>query len=404
MARIGKIGRLPMAVRAQLNSRLQDGHEGKLIVRWLNSLPEVKQVLAEGFDGRPISEQNLTDWRQGGYQEWVAYQEILAQAGDLAANRQELQSVAPGQSLADHLAAAVGFRFGAILAAQGVELDEGSLTKLKALTHVCQAVVKLRRSDQNAVRLKMDTERWELEREQQAEEKAEAAKARQRETLAAPVLGILKQCERVPQFGGGKAGQFAAEYLQEIETCEDPSHFQSKVLASKTPAEWARYMEEMEKESATRKTPMQEALDLYHEMEDGLRNRNPERKATSAQQGAKARRQARKPADPEARRSNATTPAVQPAESAQPNDKVQPAPAPAAQPDPAPSAPDSGLTTPAPAIRNPQSPIRNPPAPDSGLSATAPVGGADVVKSVESALSGTACPGRAGEGIKANQA
>ena len=98
MARIGKIGRLPQAVRAQLNSRLQDGHEGKLIVRWLNSLPEVKQVLAEGFDGRPISEQNLTDWRQGGYQEWVAYQEILAQAGDLAANHQALQNVAPGQS------------------------------------------------------------------------------------------------------------------------------------------------------------------------------------------------------------------------------------------------------------------------------------------------------------------
>ena len=388
MARIGKIGRLPQAVRAQLNSRLQDGHEGKLIVRWLNSLPEVKQVLAEGFDGRPVSEQNLTDWRQGGYEEWRAYQEILAQAGDLAANRQALQSVAPGQSLADYLAAAIEFRYAAILAAQGVELDEGSLTQLKTLTFVCQAVVKLRRSDQNAARLKMETERWELEREQQAEEKAEAVKARQREALAAPVLGLLKQCDRVRQFGGGKAGKFAAEYLQEIETCEDPAHFQSKVLASKTPEEWARYMEEMEKESATRKTPMQEALDLYHEMQDGLRNRKPEGEAASGQPRAKkACRRARKPVEPQPRPCDAMPHGVQGAESAQPAATPETSiPNPQtpnnnredrAQPAPAPSAPDSGLTTPAPAIRNPQSTIRNPPAPDSGLPATASSGGAE---------------------------
>jgi hypothetical protein len=123
----------------------------------------------------------------------------------------------------------------------------------------------------------------------------------------------------------------------------------------------------MEKESATRKTPMQEALDLYHEMQDGLRNRKPKREATSAQQGAKARRQSRKPAEPEARPGNATTPAVQRVESAQaevedqpapaaaasnpnpqtPNnnreDKAQPAPVVAAQCDPAPLASDSGL-------------------------------------------------------------
>jgi len=32
MARIGKIARLPRAVRSQLNSRLQNGEEGKQIV------------------------------------------------------------------------------------------------------------------------------------------------------------------------------------------------------------------------------------------------------------------------------------------------------------------------------------------------------------------------------------
>jgi hypothetical protein len=86
MARIGKIARLPKAVRAQLNTRLQDGAEGKQIVHWLNSLPEVKDVLAEKFEGRPINEQNLTNWRQGGYEDWLAHQEILALAAKLAAH------------------------------------------------------------------------------------------------------------------------------------------------------------------------------------------------------------------------------------------------------------------------------------------------------------------------------
>jgi hypothetical protein len=82
MARIGKIARLPGAVRAQLNTRLQDGAEGKQIADWLNSLPEVKERLTEKFEGRPINEQNLTNWRQGGYKEWLAHQEILAQAAN----------------------------------------------------------------------------------------------------------------------------------------------------------------------------------------------------------------------------------------------------------------------------------------------------------------------------------
>ena len=59
MARIGKIARLPGGIRAQLNTRLQDGEEGKEIILWLNSLPEVKEVLAKKFDGRPINDQNL---------------------------------------------------------------------------------------------------------------------------------------------------------------------------------------------------------------------------------------------------------------------------------------------------------------------------------------------------------
>jgi len=87
MARIGKIARLPRAVRTQLNTRLQDGAEGKQLADWLNSLPEVQDVLAEKFKGRTINEQNLTNWLQGGYKEWLAHQEIHVLAAKLAANQ-----------------------------------------------------------------------------------------------------------------------------------------------------------------------------------------------------------------------------------------------------------------------------------------------------------------------------
>ncbi len=317
MARIGKIARLSRAVRAQLNSRLQDNVEGKLIVLWLNSLPEVKELLAEKFDGRPINEQNLSDWRQSGYEEWLAHQDITAQAAELAANQQELAAALPGQSLPDHLAAAVSFRYAAILAAQGLELDEPALRQLKALGRICQAVVKLRRSDQNAARLKIETERWESVREQMDSDRAEVLKRRQRENLAAPVWSALKKGERFVQFGGGKAAQIAVDLLGEIETCPDPAHFQSKVLASLSLPELRREVQEKAKHPPVVPTPVQGAVEMLEEIDAYLAKSEGKDPATKLL--AKLRRRTRKPA-PCRPAKRAATRRVRRAEPAQPDD------------------------------------------------------------------------------------
>jgi len=100
MARIGKIARLPDGIRSQLNSRLHNGAVGRQIVPWLNSLPEVKRVLAQQFQGRPITEQNLSDWRLGGYEEWLGQREVLALANELAANQRDHETLSRGASLA----------------------------------------------------------------------------------------------------------------------------------------------------------------------------------------------------------------------------------------------------------------------------------------------------------------
>jgi hypothetical protein len=58
---------LPKHIREQLAGRIDNGEQGKDLVEWLNGLPAVQEVLEEQFAARPISEQNLSEWKQGGY-------------------------------------------------------------------------------------------------------------------------------------------------------------------------------------------------------------------------------------------------------------------------------------------------------------------------------------------------
>ncbi len=169
MTRNGKIARLPRDIRNQLNRRLQDGEPGIRLVEWLNSLPEVRQVLAEDFGGRDVNEQNLSEWKQAGYQEWLVRQETLACARELAADAKELKDVAAG-SLADDLATVVTARYAAALAGWNGEMSDELRRKLRALRLLCQDIVELRRGDHSAVRLKLEQERLAEEKDWTAEE------------------------------------------------------------------------------------------------------------------------------------------------------------------------------------------------------------------------------------------
>ena len=53
----GKIANLPPGIRDELNFRISDGDAGNELVAWLNSKPEVTEVVNTLFDGEPISEQ-----------------------------------------------------------------------------------------------------------------------------------------------------------------------------------------------------------------------------------------------------------------------------------------------------------------------------------------------------------
>lgn len=82
--RQGKIARLPESIRAICNQRILDGWPGRRICDWLNSLEDVRQLLAAEFGGEPISDANLSRWRKGGYQDWVDSREKVVKIRSLA--------------------------------------------------------------------------------------------------------------------------------------------------------------------------------------------------------------------------------------------------------------------------------------------------------------------------------
>lgn len=70
VTRTGKIARLPEYIREEVNRQLHDKRLGAQIVAWLNKQPDVLHVLEQHFHGEPITENNLSEWRRGGYRDW----------------------------------------------------------------------------------------------------------------------------------------------------------------------------------------------------------------------------------------------------------------------------------------------------------------------------------------------
>lgn len=86
-ARKGKIARLSRRLRDEVCQRLDDGETGAEIAGWLNKLPGVRSMLAKSFGGEPVNEQNVSAWRTGGYQDWLADKgqvEGIAKLADLS--------------------------------------------------------------------------------------------------------------------------------------------------------------------------------------------------------------------------------------------------------------------------------------------------------------------------------
>ncbi len=169
MTRVGKIARLSQHLREQLNRRIEDGEPGRQLVEWLNSCDEVRDTLDEHFGGRPITEQNLSEWKQGGFKDWQHHQEARALARGFLAEAEELEEEIGDTPLTDRLSETVALALARLLR-EAVSGEKGPEQRM-AILEIAREFSRLRRQDHQTERLRREQEIWE--QKQAAERKAE---------------------------------------------------------------------------------------------------------------------------------------------------------------------------------------------------------------------------------------
>ncbi|MGD1085877.1 MAG: hypothetical protein ABSA47_14165 [Verrucomicrobiota bacterium] len=148
----GKISRLPHHIREQVHIRLRDGQRGRQIVSWLNSLAEARQEVALSFGGHPISERNLSEWKQRAHPAWLLQQETLAEAARFMAQSCQLAQAGKG-AVTDHLATFVAAHYA--VAIRRLRHANNESEHWRFLRQLCQDVSGLRRCDQAAERMRL---------------------------------------------------------------------------------------------------------------------------------------------------------------------------------------------------------------------------------------------------------
>jgi hypothetical protein len=144
-ARNGKIARLPRPVRDELNRRLECSEESPELLDWLNALPEVQAVLNEHFEGAPVTKQNLSHWRQGGFQEALARRDLAQDAHDLTDPAREMGADCIDADLADNAALVLAARLGALVANWDGEASEQFAAKAKIFSIIGRTLTQLQR-------------------------------------------------------------------------------------------------------------------------------------------------------------------------------------------------------------------------------------------------------------------
>ena len=170
MNRDSKIESLPAAIRGRANRRLQNGEAMAQIAEWLNTLAEVKALMAAQFGGLPIVEANLVSWKLGGYRHWQAQQEALDASVQFGQEAAEI-ALAAGGPLADQIALCLTARLGIALRKRPADTD-GPGAELHRLRQLCADLVALRRGDQGAQWLRIEREKLDVELKEFEEEEA----------------------------------------------------------------------------------------------------------------------------------------------------------------------------------------------------------------------------------------
>jgi hypothetical protein len=209
ITRTGKIARLPKYIRDQLGERIENGEQGKVLVNWLNGLSDVKEVLRDQFGGRPINEQNLSEWKQGGHPEWRRQEETRLLACRLTEHSDDLVAAADGKEISDRFASLLAVEV-ARLATDMLENETDLEKRWQRVCHVNRELSQLRRDDHRATRTLIERQRWTREVDGEDEKK-------KKDRLTAPFWAYRLIGPYGELFGGGDEGRAAAAFVLEAE-------------------------------------------------------------------------------------------------------------------------------------------------------------------------------------------
>ncbi len=157
--RTGKIARLPRTIREELNLRLDNGEVGKSLVAWLNEQDDVQAVLAKYFAGNPVTEQNLSEWRQGGFQDWLREQSTRTWIRSLADRTKNIRDDVGQIPVSDWLSAPLAVILGRTLEHLDVA-PTGDPEFRQELLALIRGLAQLRRSDHEQQRLHLQNQRY----------------------------------------------------------------------------------------------------------------------------------------------------------------------------------------------------------------------------------------------------
>ena len=215
MTRVGKIARLPIEFRRKLNLRLRDGEPNKSVVEWLNSLPETKEVLERSFGGRPITEQNMSEWKLGGYVDWLKNEESCGIVERLVSRASDFDAIADDTRVSDRLATV----FAVELAREMESLLREQLdpkVRWERLKEMLGMLNQLRRHDHRAAILNMQEVKWNQEQDQFDEDAHQKEMSRLRRMALEPISAHFLRRRMMAVFGDDGKGQWIADYVAAI--------------------------------------------------------------------------------------------------------------------------------------------------------------------------------------------
>ena len=163
MIRTGKIARLPRHIRDQLNRRLDDGEQGARLVRWLNKLDAVRDLLLEDFGGRPITEQNLSDWRQGGFLEWQQHQQSCEWVRAITDEAEHVADESGAMPFTDRLSSLAALALGKVVRELAADAPSDAARRNEFL-RVLKELGRMRRDDLEAARCRAGLELSDAQR------------------------------------------------------------------------------------------------------------------------------------------------------------------------------------------------------------------------------------------------